>query len=221
MAVNLKYGYIFKTTAQAFDSGKKIIIHKGGTGSGKTYDLMIFLIYYVALRHPNWVITVVSESKPHLDIGAIRIMKNLLLQTEIFSSEEFNVSTSRYTFKNGTILEFFSGDRIDKALGARRNLLYGNEINSLKFEVFDELARRSEYVIADFNPTQQFWLEKFIDFYGDVELITSNYTHNPFLPEVERSRIERRASIDANFRRIHIDCEYGSYEGLVDRKSGV
>ena len=215
MAVNLKYGYIFKTTAQAFDSGKKIIIHKGGTGSGKTYDLMIFLIYYVALRHPNWVITVVSESKPHLDIGAIRIMKNLLLQTEIFSSEEFNVSTSRYTFKNGTILEFFSGDRIDKALGARRNLLYGNEINSLKFEVFDELARRSEYVIADFNPTQQFWLEKFIDFYGDVELITSNYTHNPFLPEVERSRIERRASIDANFRRIHIDCEYGSYEGLV------
>ena len=215
MAVNLKYGYIFKTTAQAFDSGKKIIIHKGGTGSGKTYDLMIFLIYYVALRHPNWVITVVSESKPHLDIGAIRIMKNLLLQTEIFSSEEFNVSTSRYTFKNGTILEFFSGDRIDKALGARRNLLYGNEINSLKFEVFDELARRSEHVIADFNPTQQFWLEKFIDFYGDVELITSNYTHNPFLPEVERSRIERRASIDANFRRIHIDCEYGSYEGLV------
>jgi len=221
MAVNLKYGYIFKTTAQAFDSGKKIIVHKGGTGSGKTFDLMIFIIFYVALRHPNWVITVVSESKPHLDIGAIRIMKNLLLQTEVFSSDEFNVSTSRYTFKNGTILEFFSADRIDKALGARRNLLYGNEINSLKFEVFDELARRSEYVLADFNPTQQFWLEKFIEYYGEtgnngeIELITSNYKNNPFLPDVERSRIERRATIDSNFRRIHVDCEYGSYEGLV------
>jgi phage terminase large subunit len=94
-------------------------------------------------------------------------------------------------------------------------LLYGNEINSLKFDVWDELARRSEIVIGDFNPTQQFWLEKFISFYGDVEVITSNYTHNPFLSETERLRIERRVQMDSNFKRIHIDCEYGSYEGLV------
>ena len=106
-------------------------------------------------------------------------------------------------------------DRIDKALGARRNVLYGNEINSLKFEVFDELARRSEYVIGDFNPTQQFWLEKFLEYYGDVAVILSNYTDNPFLPETERNRIIRRAEMDSNFKRIHVDCEYGSYDGLV------
>lgn len=207
-------GSIFDKTQTAWESGKKVIIHKGGTGSGKTYDLIIFLIY-IALSNKNWIITVVSESKPHLDIGAIRILKQVLIKSNLFKSEAFNISTSRYTFNNGSVIEFFSADRIDKALGARRNVLYGNEINSLKFEVFDELARRSEYVIADFNPTQQFWLEKFMEFYGDVELILSNYKDNPFLPETERNRIIRRASLDSNFRRIHIDCEYGSYEGLV------
>lgn len=215
MAQTLKYGTIFKKTRKAWENGKKVIVHKGGTGSGKTVDLMIFLIFYIALRNDNWIITVVSESKPHLDIGVIRILKGLLIKTGIFNTDEFNVSTSRYTFRNGSIIEFFSGDRIDKALGARRNVLYGNEINSLKFEVFDELARRSEYVLADFNPTQQFWLERFLDYYDDSEVILSNYKDNPFLPDTEKNRIIKRAELDHNFRRIHIDCEYGSYEGLV------
>jgi len=208
-------GNIFDRTQTAWEQGKKVIIHRGGTGSGKTYDLMIFLIFFVALLNPNWIITIVSESKPHLDIGAIRILKTVLIKSGLFKSEQFNISTSRYTFDNGTIIEFFSADRIDKALGARRNVLYGNEINSLKFEVWDELARRSEYIIGDFNPTQQFWLEKFIEYYGDIAVILSNYTDNPFLPETERNRIIRRAAMDPNFKRIHIDCEYGSYEGLV------
>ena len=77
-----------------------------------------------------WVF--VSESKPHLDIGAIRILKQVLLKAGLFKSEQFNISTGRYTFSNGSVIEFFSADRIDKALGARRNVLYGNEINSLK-----------------------------------------------------------------------------------------
>jgi phage terminase large subunit len=215
MEVNLKYGYVFKKTLAAYTNKKKIIIHKGGTGSGKTYDLMIFLIFVIAMKEKNRVITIVSESKPHLDIGVIRILKQLMIQTGTFSTDEFNISSGRYTFKTGSIIEFFSADRIDKALGARRYLLYGNEINSLKFEVWDELARRSEYVIGDFNPTSQFWLEKFIEYYGEVEVIVSNFTNNPFLTDVERARIARRVQMDPNFKRIHVDCEYGSYEGLV------
>ena len=215
MEVNLKYGYVFKKTLAAYTNKKKIIIHKGGTGSGKTYDLMIFLIFVIAMKEKNRIITIVSESKPHLDIGVIRILKQLMIQTGTFSTDEFNISSGRYTFKTGSIIEFFSADRIDKALGARRYLLYGNEINSLKFEVWDELARRSEYVIGDFNPTSQFWLEKFIEYYGEVDVIVSNFTNNPFLTDVERARIARRVQMDPNFKRIHVDCEYGSYEGLV------
>lgn len=221
MEANLEFGYVCRKTMDAYKANKKIIIHKGGTGSGKTYDLMIFIIFQIAMKEKNRIITIVSESKPHLDIGAIRILKELMIRTNTFSSDEFNMTSSRYTFKTGSIIEFFSADRIDKALGARRYLLYGNEINSLKFEIWDELARRSEYVIGDFNPTSQFWLEKFIEYYGEVEVILSNYKNNKFLSQVERQRIERRVAMDSNFRRIHIDCEYGSFEGLVFNQFSV
>lgn len=214
MTVEINAGNIFKRTKIALDAGKKIIIHKGGTGSGKTYDIMQLLIV-IALTQQNKIITVVSESKPHLDIGTIRILKTVLKSLNLFRDVDFNISTSRWTTQTGSIIEFFSADRIDKALGARRDWLYGNEINSLKLEVWDELARRSEFVIADFNPTSQFWLEKWIENYDLTTIITSNYTDNPFLPETERDRIEKRASRDPNFKRIHIDCEYGIYEGLV------
>jgi len=214
--VDIGFGRVFKKTRRAFDEGKKIVIHQGGTGSGKTEDIMIFLIFQIALNEKNKIITVVSESRPHLDIGVIRIMKKHLMKANIFSTSEFNETQGRYTFKKtGTILEFFSADRIDKALGARRDWLFGNEINSLKKDVWDELARRSENVIGDFNPTVQFWLEDWIGNYNYTEIITSNYLDNPFLPATERDKIIKRAEKDPNFYRVHILCEYGGMDGLI------
>lgn len=209
-------GEVYGSTMQHFEDGGKVAIHKGGTGSGKTYDIVLFLITYVLMKKKNQIITVVSESKPHLDIGAIRYLLNITKQIGIFSDKNWNISKGIFYYEptNSTI-EFFSADRIGKALGARRDWLYGNEINTLKLDVWEELARRSENIIADFNPTSQFWLEDWVKYYDNSKIIKSNYLDNPFLPETERSRIEKRASMDANFRRIHIDCEYGIYEGLV------
>lgn len=213
--INITRGEIFDRTLEAIESGKKVVIHKGGTGSGKTYDIMVFLLFYFAANNNDWVITIVSESKPHLDIGAIRYAKQLIYSNGLNAEIQHNETRSFFTFPNGSIVEFFSADRIDKALGARRNVLYGNEINSLKEVVWDELARRSDYVIGDFNPTAQFWLEQWLSYYDDTIVIKSNYLDNLYLKETERLKIEKRASVDANFRRIHIDCEYGNYEGLV------
>lgn len=215
MDKELKYGYVFEETEKAFRDGLKIIIHKGGTGSGKTYDLMLFLVVYVAMQQKGKVITVVSESKPHLDIGAIRITQKILMDLDLTNKVQYNATRGIFTFSTKSVIEFFSADRIEKALGARRFLLYGNEINSLKFEIWDELARRSEFVIGDFNPTAEFWLEKFLAYYGRHRIIKSNYLNNPFLPDEERRRITLRASMDANFKRTHVDVEYGSLEGLI------
>ncbi|KAF0128028.1 MAG: phage terminase large subunit [Bacteroidetes bacterium] len=215
MAKTIRYGYIFEQTEKAFSQGKKLIIHKGGTGSGKTYDLMLFLVVFVAMRQKGKVITVVSESKPHLDIGAIRIAQKILMDLGLSDQVVFNSTRAIFTFPTQSVIEFFSADRIEKALGARRYMLYGNEINTLKFDVWDELARRSEFVIGDFNPTAEFWLEKFLAYYGEHVIIKSNYLNNPFLPEEERKRIELRANLDANFKRTHVDVEYGSLEGLI------
>ncbi len=213
--IDIECGTVFRKTRLAFESGKDIVIHKGGTGSGKTFDIMIYLLMRYASLKPEQVITVVSESRPHLEIGVIRIMKSLLIKTYMAEITDFNISLSKLTFQNGSILEFFSADRIGKALGARRNMLYGNEINSLKLDIWEELARRSKHVLADFNPTSQFWLEKWLTYQENYEIIITNYLDNPFLPEHEKKKILRQAEMDANFKRVHIDCEYGIYEGLV------
>jgi phage terminase large subunit len=214
--VNVGYGTVFEETQKSFDRGCKVVIHRGGTGSGKTEDTMLWLLFQVALKQEGKIITIVSESRPHLDIGAIRIMKKHLKKSGWWDERDFNTSSARYTNPaTGSIMEFFSADRIDKALGARRDYLYGNEINSLKKEVWDELARRSEFIIGDFNPTSHFWLEDWIENYDHVNVIRTNYTHNPFLPDYEKQRIEKRANRDENFKRIHVDCEYGVYEGVV------
>lgn len=214
--IDIGAGEVFGSTLEAFATGHKVVVHQGGTGSGKTYDLMLYLIFCVLMKRENQVITIVSESKPHLDIGVIRYLKTITQQLGIFTKDSWNISKSIFKYEpTGSLIEFFSADRIEKALGARRDWLYGNEINSLKFEVWEELARRSENIIADFNPTSQFWLEDWVKYYDNLKIIKSNYLDNPFLPETERSRIEKRASMDANFRRIHIDCEYGQYEGLI------
>ena len=206
----------FLAVPEAFETGHKVVVHQGGTGSGKTYDLMLYLIFCVLMKRENQIITIVSESKPHLDIGVIRYLKTITQQLGILTKDSWNISKSIFKYEpTGSLIEFFSADRIEKALGARRNWLYGNEINSLKMEVWEELARRSENIIADFNPTSQFWLEDWIKYYDHSKIIKSNYFDNPFLPETERSRIEKRARMDDNFRRIHIDCEYGIYEGLI------
>lgn len=212
--IDIPTGTIFKKTQQAFSNGKKVVIHRGGTGSGKTYDVMLFL-FSEAMTRKDLIITVVSESRPHLEIGAIRILSGICKTVNLWQKENWNISKSVWTAPTGSIIEFFSADRIDKALGARRDWLYGNEINSLNKDVWDELARRSENIIGDFNPTAQFWLEDWLNNYDNTQVITSNYLDNPFLPETEKARIAKRASRDKNFKRIHIDCEYGITEGII------
>ena len=212
--IDINTGTIFKKTKQAFSNGKKVVIHRGGTGSGKTYDVMLFL-FSEAMTQKDLIITVVSESRPHLEIGAIRILSGICKTVNLWQKENWNISKSVWTAPTGSIIEFFSADRIDKALGARRDWLYGNEINSLNKDVWDELARRSENIIGDFNPTAQFWMEDWLNNYDNTQVITSNYLDNPFLPETERARIAKRASRDDNFKRIHIDCEYGVTEGII------
>ena len=213
--IDIPTGKIFLKTQQAFSNGKKVVIHRGGTGSGKTYDVMLFL-FSEAMTRKDLIITVVSESRPHLEIGAIRILSGICKTVNLWQKENWNISKSVWISPTtGSLIEFFSADRIDKALGARRDWLYGNEINSLNKDVWDELARRSENIIGDFNPTAQFWLEDWVNNYDNTQVITSNYLDNPFLPETERARIAKRASRDKNFKRIHIDCEYGITEGII------
>jgi phage terminase large subunit len=152
---------------------------------------------------------------PHLKRGVIRYSKSILKATNIDQRVTFNKTENVYNFGD-CVVEFISADRIGAALGNRRYCLYANEINNLNYEIYEEMARRSTINLFDFNPTSKFWLEeKLLPYYPRHLILKSNYTNNYFLPDHERERIELRSKLDPNFKRVHIDCEYGIYEGLV------
>lgn len=216
MPIAHEIGYVYNETAKEIADGQKIIVHKGGTSSGKTYEIMLFTIIEVCMRFDNKVITVVSESFPHLYKGAYRIFQMIMKKEGWWERSQMNESKMIYTFpQTGTILEFASADRVAQSLGNRRFLLFVNEVNHTKKVIIDEMARRSRYFFCDFNPTAQFWLEDLLKYYGRYAIIKSNVNHNKFADPVEKANILLRCSLDPNFKRIHIDCEYGTTEGII------
>jgi phage terminase large subunit len=91
-------------------------------------------------------------------------------------------------------MEFFSSDNGDKLRGARRDRLFINEANNVRFDAFEQLeVRTKEFVFIDFNPTNEFWL--FTDVLpkrSDCEHIIITYKDNEALaPEIVAS-IEQR-----------------------------
>jgi phage terminase large subunit len=208
----IKHTRLLNENEKAFNEGMKIVIHRGGTGSSKNFSNLQYILN-LAWHMPGKVFSITSESIPHLDRGAIKDAKEILKsQGQVI---KFNETQRFFSYPNGAKVEFFSADRVDIAFGPRRFFLYGNEINSMKFEFWDEAARRSKYVLGDFNPVTEFWLEKWLSYQVDYKIIRSNYLDNPHLPNNERAKIEKRCEMDPNFKRIHVDCEYGNAEDLV------
>ena len=80
------------------------------------------------------------------------------------------------------------------AHGPKRDGLFVNEANAVKWTVFDQLATRTkDLVIIDFNPTAKFWahtelLEKIPD---KCEHITLTYKDNEALSPIVVKEIEK------------------------------
>ena len=132
---------------------------QGGMRAGKTMAIMIILTGY-AESYPNSKITVVGQSYAHLKDGALDDFKKLMQGTKRWDDDKFNKSELNYEFKNGSVLQFRSIDKM-KAHGLSRDVLFVNEANAFDYETFDQLASRTEdFVIVDYNPTSEFWAHK-------------------------------------------------------------
>jgi phage terminase large subunit len=199
---------------------KRIKIVRGGTSAGKTICILLILIDY-AIRNEGKEISVVSESIPHLRRGAFKDFCQLLKGLNRYKDIQLNKSTLKYTFTNGSYIEFFSTDQPDKLRGARRTDLYINECNNVPFDAYNQLAvRTSGNVWLDYNPSNIFWVDKELVGKEDVDYITLTYKDNEVLPdsivkEIEKARDKGKTSTYwANWWRVYGLGETGSLEGV-------
>ena len=209
-----------KALNKLLELDKRIRVVKGGTSAGKTICILLILIDY-AIRNEGKEISVVSESIPHLRRGAFKDFCQLLKGLGRYNDNQLNKSVLKYTFTNGSYIEFFSTDQSDKLRGARRTDLYINECNNVPFDAYNQLAvRTSGTVWLDYNPSSLFWVDKEIIGQEDADYITLTYKDNEVLDqtivkEIEKAKEKGKTSTYwANWWRVYGLGETGSLEGV-------
>ena len=200
---------------------KRIRIVQGGTSASKTFTIIPFLITY-ACNNSNILISIVSETIPHLRRGAIRDFLRIMEMTGNFKADRWNKSTLTYTFASKSKIEFFSADSPDKLRGARRDVLFINEANNIEFESYHQLAIRTNKVIyLDFNPTNEFWAHTELMGDDDSDFVKLTFHDNEALePSVKNEILKAKEKAKTstywdNWWKVYGLGEVGSLEGVV------
>lgn len=180
-------------TQKVFSLNKRIRAVTGGTSASKTISILVWLIDYCQTRQfRQKLCSVVSESHPHLEKGAILDFQNIMKDRGYWDEDRWNETKHVYIFETGHKLEFYSVDTYGKAHGPRRDVLFVNEANNLEWKIVDQLVTRTrEIVWLDWNPSEEFWF--YTEILGkreDVDFITLTYLDNEALDQITISEIE-------------------------------
>lgn len=210
---------VAKRTIAAWKLHLRYISSCGGTRSSKTYSILqtfiLACIEEVNLGKTATVNSVVSESMPHLQRGAIRDFKAIMESEGLWEDERWNETQHIYTWANGTILEFFSVDNAGKVHGSARDRLFINESQNIPYEIARQLFVRTRgQIVCDYNPTHSFWLNEIIEARQNCVTIHSTYKDNDFLTPEQVAEIEDNRN-DTNWWKVYGEGKVGTLDGLI------
>lgn len=176
-------------------------IIQGSTSSGKTYGI-IPIAYDKCLETPRLKATVVAETLPAVKEGCVDIFKNFMMDEDRWRDERWNASTLTYTCDNGSRLQFKSFDSVGKAKSAgKRDFLFLNEANHIRYDIADALIIRSQEVWLDFNADMEFWAHTELMPHDDCDFIKLTYHDNEAIPpRTLEELMKRKAKAEAEER---------------------
>ncbi len=205
-------------TKKIFDLGKRIRAVGGGTSASKTISILVWLIDYCQSTK-NELCSVVSESYPHLEKGAMLDFENIMKDRGYWKDSRWNISKHTYHFETGSKLEFFSPDTYGKAHGPRRDILFLNECNNLQYKIVDQLMVRTRKTVwMDWNPTNEFWFytELLPNRPEDIDFITLTYKDNEALDITSVREIESHRN-NKHWWTVYGLGQLGTIEGRIYR----
>lgn len=210
----LQCSNVFDRNFKAFKAGTRYIINQGGTSSTKTFSTLQLLVA-ICLKY-NKQIDIVGLSVPHLKSGVLNDMPFVCEQFGLNFWDYYKETDRQFQAGEGKI-NFLAFDKLGKAHGGRRDILYMNEANHLNYNIVEQLmVRTRESVFIDYNPTNEFWVHTKIlkDEPEKATLIRSTYKDNPFLEQTIIDMIESKKG-NNNFWRVYGLGELGIADGLV------
>lgn len=203
-------------TKKIFQLKKRIRAVRGGTGASKTISIIVWSINY-AQSYENELISVVSESFPHLSGGAMLDFENIMKDRGYWQDKAW-IKTPKptYTFPNGSKIEFLSVDSYGKAHGPRRDVLFLNEGNNIPWLIADQLITRTRKIVwIDWNPTNEFWFDTELrPNRKDIDFITLTFKDNEALDEGSLNEIYSHKN-NSNWWKVYALGELGTIEGRI------
>jgi phage terminase large subunit len=191
------------------------------TTTGKTISILMVLIDK-CIKTPKLEVSVVGESIPSLRRGALKDWEKIMKDTNRWIEGNFNKSTLKYTFTNGSYIEFFSVDDETRIRGARRDCLFVNEANNISYDAYLQLSIRTiGHQYLDWNPSHKFWYYTELQGRDDVEEITLTYKDNEALsPEIVKQLESYRekaltSTYWSNWVATYLDGLLGKTEGNI------
>ncbi len=210
----MKTTSVFARNVDAFNSGMRYIVNKGSTRSSKTYSILQLLFMIAENSTFPMVISIVSESMPHLKKGCIRDFKEILEQKGYWKQSCWNATDKIYRV-NDSMIEFFSADNPAKVHGPSRDILYVNECINIDYETYRQLAiRTTKTIFLDCNPCYEFWLDEKVLIRPDAMLIHSTYRDNEFLSQAQIDEIESNRN-DKDWWLVYGEGQTGLRQGVI------
>ena len=186
------------------NTDKKIIVEQGGTRSGKTYNIILWIIFNYCAQNNGKVITVCRKSFPSLRATVMRDFISILQTYDVYQEANHNKSNSEYHLF-GNLVEFISLDMPQKIRGRKRDLLFVNEGNELYYEDMQQLLfRTQDKIILDFNPSDEYhWIYDKLITRDDCAFFKTTYLDNPFIEDSIKLEIERLRDTDEQYWQIY------------------
>lgn len=183
---------------------KRFVLSVGSSRSSKTFSMMQWIIWYCLQNQgASKYISIVRRSFPSLRRTVYREFIDMLKEYGIYDKNKHN-KTEHKVDVFGNWVEFFSLNDSQKIRGAKRDILYLNEVNEIDYESAQQLfLRTSERVFMDENPSDVWhWSMKYQN-RDDCDYIHSTYLKNPFLTHQQVAQIESYKDKDENFWRVY------------------
>lgn len=208
---------IYNKLTEAMNEGYTAVSLQGSARSGKTYNVMIWLVLY-ALSVPKIKISVVRATLPALKGSVLEDFLEILRTLKIYDQRAFNKTDLVYRFTTRSRIEFFSVSDEQRLRGRKRDILFVNEANELSAIQFKQLKMRTtRFTIIDYNPsfTQEHWIPSDLNKDPRTLHFISTYKDNPFLEPTVIEELESLKTKNSSLWQIYGLGEMAQIEGLI------
>ena len=173
-------------------SKDKIIALEGGAGSGKSYDILFYLVY-VCQQNKNAGLKIMIGRAFYawIEDSILYDFKRVLMILDLWDGKFSRASHPINHTLYGNTIHFRGADQESKFHGPRWDIVYLNEMMEFKYESCTQLFIRTNYkILTDWNPyLMHHWVYSRILKRDDCTHIISTFFDNPDLPEQQRKEI--------------------------------